>query len=148
MGAAEPALIDEAGLVMRGDAHVTGSTAGSTRHEYRTRRVAQHILGIRTDHHLNYPAMAIGADKQQVAVVFFEKAYDALMRVAGDQPEFRLDRVGLEVTARLGELGRHVHRARRTQAAVVGEHGAPNLTKPPRRYEERPRTFARHTLGG
>src|SRR5690349_8878302 len=157
---------------MRGDAQMMGLSAGSTRHEYRTWRVAQHVFGIRADHHLDYPAMAIGADKQQVAVVFFEKADNTLMHVAWDQPEFRLDRVRFEVAARLaqrflaemhiarngddsernlqrsGELGRHVHRARRAQAAVVGEHGTPNFAKPPRRYEERPRTFARHALGG
>jgi hypothetical protein len=116
--------------------------------------------------------MAIGTDKQQVAVIFLEKADNALMRVAGNQPKLRLDRVRLEVTTRLrqrffaepriarngdngkrnlqcrGKLGRHVHRARRTQAAVVGEHGAPNFAKSPRRYKERPRTFARHALCG
>src|SRR5258708_27187590 len=73
------------------------------REEYRAWRVAQHVLGGRAEHHLDDPAVAVGADEQQVGVMLLEKLHDFLVGVALQQLEVRLGRVVLEVGAGLGE---------------------------------------------
>src|SRR5260370_23678979 len=123
------------------------------RQKYRAGGVAQYVLRGRAQHHLDYAAVPVSADEQQVGLALAKEAHDLLVRVAAQQLERRVDAVGLEVVARLAdhplahlcvasdgyhrerciefgrEFRRGVHRLGRPLAAVVGERQALDLAQ-------------------
>src|SRR5208282_846767 len=83
---------------------IESGDAALARQEHRTGRIAQHVLGVRAQHHLDYPAVAVSSDEEQVGTVVLEEPDYLFMSVAGDQPEFgACARIRRQVGARLFE---------------------------------------------